>query len=62
VVGGMATAKTAPGDASTRIALSGTQVRALLHEGKLPPAEFSRPEVAQILLEAARAQSRDQAA
>jgi ATP sulfurylase/adenylyl-sulfate kinase len=55
VVGGMATEKTAPGDPSTRIALSGTQVRELLRAGKLPPPEFSRPEVAQILLEAAQA-------
>ncbi len=48
----MATDKTAPGDPSTRISLSGTQVRELLHEGKRPPPEFSRPEVAQVLLEA----------
>jgi sulfate adenylyltransferase/3'-phosphoadenosine 5'-phosphosulfate synthase len=53
-VGGMATAKTAPGDPSTRIVLSGTQVREMLRAGKLPPPEFSRPEVARILLEAAR--------
>jgi ATP sulfurylase len=53
-VGGMATEKTAPGDASTRVTLSGTQVRELLREGKLPPPEFSRPEVARLLLEATR--------
>lgn len=53
VVDAMATDKTAPGDASTRIALSGTQVRELLRAGKRPPPEFSRPEVAQILLEEA---------
>jgi ATP sulfurylase len=52
---GMATDKTAPGDPSTRISLSGTQVRELLNAGKLPPPEFSRPEVAQILLEATHA-------
>jgi ATP sulfurylase/adenylyl-sulfate kinase len=60
-VGGMATRKTAPGDASTRIALSGTQVREMLAAGKLPPPEFSRPEVARILLaetEAAHARGR----
>lgn len=56
VVEGMATDKTAPGDASTRISLSGTQVRAMLRAGELPPPEFSRPEVAKILLEAARLQ------
>jgi ATP sulfurylase/adenylyl-sulfate kinase len=54
VVGGMGTDKTSPGGPSTRIALSGTQVRELLRAGELPPPEFSRPEVAQILLDAAR--------
>ncbi len=54
VTHGMATDKTAPGDAATRISLSGTEVRELLRAGKLPPPEFSRPEVAEILLEAAR--------
>jgi len=54
VVGGMATARTAPGEASTRISLSGTQVREMLRDGKLPPPEFSRPEVAQILSDYAR--------
>jgi len=62
VVGGMATGKTAPGDASTRILLSGTQVRELLRQGKLPPVEFSRPEVAQLLLEAAEEQGHEHAA
>lgn len=52
VVGGMATDKTAPGDASTRISLSGTEVRAMLRAGEMPPPEFSRPEVAQILVDA----------
>ncbi|MBX3208106.1 MAG: sulfate adenylyltransferase [Labilithrix sp.] len=50
----MGTDKTAPGDASTRIALSGTQVREMLRAGELPPPELSRPEVAAILLEDAR--------
>lgn len=52
-VSAMATEKTAPGDASTRITLSGTQVRELLRAGTMPPPEFSRPEVAKILLEEA---------
>ncbi len=42
----MATAKTSPSSKEERIHLSGTKVRGLLREGKLPPPEFSRPEVA----------------
>jgi ATP sulfurylase len=53
-VASMGTAKTAPGDASTQISLSGTKVRELLRAGQLPPPEFSRPEVAQILIDAMR--------
>jgi sulfate adenylyltransferase/3'-phosphoadenosine 5'-phosphosulfate synthase len=53
-VASMGTAKTAPGDASTQVSLSGTKVRELLRAGQLPPPEFSRPEVAQILIEAMR--------
>jgi ATP sulfurylase/adenylyl-sulfate kinase len=55
VVSGMATEKTAPGGPETRVKLSGTQVREMLAAGRLPPPEFTRPEVAQILLDAARA-------
>jgi ATP sulfurylase len=53
-VGSMGTAKTAPGDASTQVNLSGTKVREMLSRGELPPVEFSRPEVAQILIESMR--------
>jgi len=52
--GGMASSKTCAHDSSQHIALSGTKVRSLLSEGIAPPAEFSRPEVAQILIEAAQ--------
>lgn len=33
------------------ILLSGTRVREMLGNGEAPPAEFSRPEVAQILMD-----------
>ncbi|HZQ36470.1 MAG TPA: sulfate adenylyltransferase [Dehalococcoidia bacterium] len=51
---GMASAKTCPHDVEAHVALSGTRVRQLLAAGELPPPEFSRPEVAQILVEAYR--------
>lgn len=50
VTGQMATAKTAPGGPETQVNLSGTKVRELLSQGQLPPPEFSRPEVATILI------------
>lgn len=46
----MGTNKTCPHDESVHISLSGTKVRAMLRKGKLPPKEFSRPEVAATLL------------
>jgi sulfate adenylyltransferase len=50
--GAMATAKTCPHPQQEQVALSGTQVRALLAAGELPPVEFSRPEVARLLVAA----------
>jgi len=50
--GGMVSNKTFPNIEGDRIFLSGTKVREMLAAGERPPAEFTRPEVAEILIDA----------
>jgi len=52
----MASKKTAPGGPDTQIFLSGTKVRDLLRAGQRPPEEFTRPEVADILIKWAQSE------
>lgn len=47
---GMVSGKTFPRIKGDQIFLSGTKVRELLNEGERPPKEFSRPEVADVLI------------
>jgi sulfate adenylyltransferase len=53
---GMVSAKTCPHGPETKVHLSGTKVRDLLKAGQRPPMEFSRPEVADILIKWAQSQ------
>lgn len=54
--GGIASEKTCGHAPSERLAFSGTKVRGLLAQGEALPEEFTRPEIARILLEAYRRQ------
>ncbi len=49
--GGMATDKTTNSKPEERVSLSGTAVRDMLAKGERPPVEFTRPEIADILIQ-----------
>lgn len=51
---GMVTEKICPHNSTDRVIFSGSKVREMLRRGEIPPPEYTRPEVAKVLIEAYR--------
>ncbi len=58
--GAVVSAKTCPHGKDDWVFLSGTQVREMLERGEMLPEEFTRPEVARVLLEGVQRHSSDE--